>query len=319
MSAARWPCLLLLGLSGCAAGDRALASRGEYHAYRTTRTADTELERLAAAAHYLRAYPRGHFWREVSDWYARAETGYFQQAYDRPSQLRAYLRALPEGPHAKDAEARLDEVLLLRQREGRRDREERRRFTRIESSLSRAEQQRKSFVNDVVGLAELLASTRSFGQPTSALSDALIFAFRLRPPVGRCEVDHCQKSWEIPYAVPEAGALGERRAKLRLEFELDGGALQAVVVSGPELFSRLAEGIDRQAVLADDWQLRTEAIGRAVQALENAIEAALPAASCRRDPVAPWVIWRSCQNVSFRARAATETGEFDRFEIRSAP
>jgi hypothetical protein len=267
----------------------------------------------------LHEHADGRFVDEVKHFYGRTESNFYARAYDHPALLRVYLRNLPNGPHASAVSARLDEFALLDERRRAREQRENQNFNRIANSLAEAEAGRSRLVAKVVELVRLLAATRSFGQPTSELADQLIYQFRLEEPRGHCDDDGCRKQFHLEFAVPEGGGLRARTLELTLEIGLDRGLVRSVSVSGAQLFSRLAEAVDRRPVNDRDWQARMDAIGRAVQVLENALEEALPASECRRDPVAPWIVWRACRSVTFRAAAATEAGQLDRFEVVSTP
>ena len=95
---------------GCAVGNRLVGSRSDYVAYRKTRVAGSELDRLGAANRYLKDHPDGRYREEVAGWFTVEERRYVQRAHDRPSLLRAYLAALPDGPRAGDVKARLTEL-----------------------------------------------------------------------------------------------------------------------------------------------------------------------------------------------------------------
>ena len=303
-------------LSGCGFGNRAVASRADYAAYRKTHTEPREIERLAAADSYLREHRDGRFRREVRAYYARNEARFFRAAYNHPSQLTLYVRHLPEGPHASAARARLDEFALLKERRARKEREQREQQAAIERGLKQAEIDRRAFVQELVQLAGELAATPRLGQALTELSPEL--RQRVEPTGQLCGVERCEKHWQRPFGVPASGGLHQQNVPLRLDIELTSGATQALIVSGPQLFSHIAEALDRKRINSADWQERTEAIGRAVQLLENAVEARLPAAECRQDPVAPWVVVRQCRGLLFRAAAGLEPGQPDRFEMRAA-
>jgi hypothetical protein len=305
----------LLFAAGCGSGNRFIADRHDYALYRETRLARDIETRFAASQRYLRDEPSGRFREEVLAWFNRAEPRFFALGRNRPSILRAYLRALPDGPHAAAAQARLEEFGILNQYRAEREAQSERFISRVEGELERAETGRKAVISELTTLARLLAATRSFGRPTSELDHELIYRFRLQPPAGVCLESICHKEFRIPYAVPAGKKLAPREAYFLLSITLARGLVERLSVSGPELFSRIAEAVDRQPISASDMQARAEAIGRSVQVLENAVEAALPAAECRRDVLAPVVLERRCRGVRWRMVAALELGGDDHFEI----
>jgi hypothetical protein len=305
--------LLLLG--GCGVGSRLTADRKDYTLYRETRVGATPEQRLAASGRYLKELPNGRFRSEVERQFAQTEPRFFAQAHDRPSLLRAYLRALPDGPHAKDASARLEEFGLLNKFRARHQAASESFVQRVESELVSAERGRQSVVREVSTLVSLMARTRSFGAPTSELDDELIYRFRLSPPAGTCAESRCAKSFHFGYAVPEAGKLAPRALDIVLSFELDRGNVTSISLAGRDLFTRLAEAMDRIAISSSDQLARMEAIARAVQLVDNATSSAFPDPGCRKDVIAPVVLARECGGVRLLVRAAIEPGEDDRVEV----
>ncbi len=310
---------LLLPLGGCAVGARLTADRRDYALYRETRVGASPEQRLAASGRYLKEEPNGRFYAEVAQRFAQSEARFFAQAYDRPSLLRAYLRALPDGPHAKDASARLDEFGLLNRFRAR-DRAASESFVqRVESDLVRAENGRQALVREVTTLASLMARAQ-LGVPTSELEHELIFRFRLSPPAGTCVESRCTKTFHFDYAVPEAGKLTPRAADFRLAFELEHGNVVGMSLSGRGLFTRLGEAVDRVAIASSNLLARTESIARAAQLFDNATSSAFPGAECQRDVIAPVVLARECRGVRLTVIAALEPAQDDRVEVvRAAP
>ncbi len=309
----------LAWLTGCGVGNRMLASRQDYALYRETRVAPSAEARLTAAGRYLREEPEGRFRPEVRAWFEAFEARFFAEAHDRPSLLRAYLRALPHGPHADAAAARLVEFGLLNAYHDRREAASEQFILRAESELDHAEAARSDLLKVWSELFALLANVRSFGQPTSALDDQLIYRFRLEPPAGHCEVGTCSKPFTRPYWLPTKSGFVAREADFTLDFQLEAGGVERVSVSGFELFSRLTEVLDRVVLDPQNLLGRTEAIARALQFVENAIELGLPSAECRRDVVAPLILRRECRGVRFDMIVAVESGELDRVEVSRAP
>lgn len=307
--------LLACGLPGCAVGNQLSASRADYSAYRQTRVAPNVEARLAASGRYLREQPEGRFRPEVRAWFELAEPRFFADAHDRPSLLRAYLRALPNGPHAQAARDRLEEFELLNEYSGKREAASERFLTRVESELERAQAERERFIATVTGLVVSMANTRTFGQPTGELDHTLIYRFRLEPPVGHCVGDVCQKQFELGYSVPTRAGLVARSARFELGIDLNAGLVKRLRLAGPELFSRVTEAVDRIYLDPGNLLGRTEAIARTLQLFENTLEPVLPSGECRRDVVAPVVLQRVCRGVSLSLVVGIEPGELDRVEV----
>ncbi len=92
--------LLGLGALSCASTARITGDFAEYRSYRQFRVSTTLEARLGAAEQYLRDYPQGDYREEVRAWYVPAEKRYCKRSWNKPSRLRAYLDAMPHGPHA---------------------------------------------------------------------------------------------------------------------------------------------------------------------------------------------------------------------------
>ncbi|HEV8245388.1 MAG TPA: hypothetical protein VGP93_06460, partial [Polyangiaceae bacterium] len=184
---------LLLGIEGCAVGTRFAAGHEDYRLYRETRLAATVEDRLSASNRYLQTLPNGQWRDEVRAWFKLGESAYFRAAKNSLPRLRAYLVAMPDGPHAREVGSRIveleSEIAFAERREQRTLSSAR----RVQTTLSKAAQQRQLLVRDVSEWLRLLAGIDSWGQPTSALDDQLIFRFRLEPPHGSCSGDVCKK------------------------------------------------------------------------------------------------------------------------------
>ena len=125
-------------LMSCASSARLTGDFGEYRVYRQARLAPTLEERLAAGDRYLHEYPRGDYRDEVKRWFGPAEEHYFRLAWNNLPRLRAYLDAMPRGPHA---EAVADRISQLESRTVYADRREQRMLERaqtFEERLARA-------------------------------------------------------------------------------------------------------------------------------------------------------------------------------------
>jgi hypothetical protein len=112
-------CSLLL--AACANTARVTGDFTEYRSYRQTRLAGTLEQRLGASERYLRDYPQGDYREEVRRWFAPAEKRYFRLSWNNLPRLRAYLDALPHGPHAEAAAERITELESRRMFADRRD------------------------------------------------------------------------------------------------------------------------------------------------------------------------------------------------------
>ena len=296
--------LICVALSGCAVGERLVTGRGDYRTYRTTVVGATELDRLAAGNQYLKRYPNGRYIDEVKAWFARHDARFVARNHDRPSALRAYLQVVPDGPRSSEVRARLTELDIYRGYKKRDSDREAAQLSRVASELGEAMRTRREFVQVFALLVSKLTKISSFGLPLSALPPELANEFR--GPKSACETERCVKPFRLGYTVPGQSKFVAREAQFELLAVARGGRLERAELGGSELFSRVGEAVHRQAVAAESLSGRVDAIARAVQVVENAIEARLPAAACQREAVAPAVLVRDCRGLRVEMRAGTE-------------
>ena len=312
--------LALLALSvapGCAAGTRITATHEDYRLYRDTRLATTMEERLGASHRYLSRMPEGKWASEVRSWFRLSEPAYYKSALDSAPRLRAYLLAMPDGPHAAAVTSRLVELETAAGFDEARNQRELGAARRVQSNLALAAEQRRAFMREVTALIERLAAIDSYGKPTSALDGDFLLYFRLQAPAAACDDAGCTKSVVARYQIPGGGTLLPREAAYQVELVLSEGALVRVELEGPELFSRLGAALELQAVERERPQTRVEAIGRVLPLLTNALEGKLPEARCARDPVSPTILERVCDGRRVSAVAGGE-GEMDRVTFEPA-
>ena len=315
MSRARswlWGCLLL---TSCASTARITGDFDDYRSYRRTRLAPTLEERLGAGQRYLRDFPHGDYRDEVRRWFLPAEKHYFRLAWNNLPRLRAYLDAMPDGPHA---EAVTDRITELDSRRIYADRREQRMLNvahGFEARLESAAQQRREFLREFGALVRLLGATRSFGEPTSELDSELLLRFRVHQPPGICQADQCSKLFSFPYAVPDGNALATREARVTLDITLQRGLVQSISLSGPELLTRVAEAVQVRAIPDQNPQARAEALGQALDLVADALDSPLPRAHCEIEVVSPVVLARRCDGVQVLVVAGTEPGAPDRLSV----
>ena len=296
-------------VAGCAALPTLTERPEEYHLYRAARIAPTLEERLHAADRYLRQVPRGPHAKQLRDWFTQTEERYYLSAFNRLSQLYAYEQALPQGPHIEEVRTRIVALTArrARQRESGLDEE---RIAATQGRLVRADASRRAFVAAVKEWASRLVQIESFGEPTSELSDDMIFAFRLSPPRGACRGDSCRKLLELSYEVPGERQLVERAALLEVQLELDRGLLSSARLAGPELWLRLAEALSLTPLPSPTPEERAAAVGRAVLLLRAVLEPKLPAGECEKVALPPILLERACRGLRVRMIAG-EAGEQD--------
>jgi hypothetical protein len=86
-------------------------------------------------------------------------------------------------------------------------------------------------------------------------------------------------------------------------------------LSGPELFTRVAEAVEVNAVPAGNPQARAEALAHAVDVLADALEDPLPKARCAIEVVSPVILARRCEGVKLEVVAGLEAGGLDRLSM----
>jgi hypothetical protein len=305
-----------LALCGCGVGQQLTASRADYEAYRRVRLAGSVEQRLAESWRYLKLMREGRFRGEVRGWFVRNEPRYVELFYDDLARLRAYLETVPDGPRAQAIADRIGELELAIEFDRRRERQLTQEARSIESSLAEAQSLRRDLVQTFVGWAERLARIESWGQPTSALDHDLIFHFRLSAPRARCVEQRCTKSLSLPYVVPDVRRLEPRQAIFDVVLLLDErGGVKSAIVTGPELFTRVAEAAEMRAIGPSQGLARAEAIARIAELLKRAWDPLLPEASCAREAVSPVVLERACRGLRVRVTAAASLEEEDRIEF----
>ena len=314
--------LLLAGapsVASCVSIARVTGDFGDYRSYRQTRVANTLEERLGASERYLRDYPKGDYHEAVRRWFAPQEKRYLRLSWDNLPRLRAYLDVMPHGPHSVVVTERITEPESRRIFSDRRDQRVLDRAQGFEARLAEAAEQRRAFLRELTQLTKLLASTRSYGEPTSALDPELLLRFQVRRPVGHCDGDLCSKVFSFRFAVPEHKALALRLAEVTLEIILERGLVQQLALSGKELFARVAEAVTVRAVPPNNAQANSEALGQALEVVSGALDGPLPAARCTASAVSPVVLARRCDGVRAEVVTSTEPGEPDRIVVRPEP
>ncbi len=307
----------LLGL-GCAAVPTLTERPEEYHLYRTARVAPTLEERLRAAQQYLRDVPNGPHTKKLRTWFVGAEEKYYLQAFDRLPNLYAYRAALPAGPHIEEVESRIAALEGRKTRRLARVSEEDARIAATQVKLQDADAQRRAFVTTFKDWSARLTRIRSFGEPTSELADETIFAFRLTEPRGICQGDSCRKLLQLRYQVPGERELVQREALLEVQLELERGLLRRARVSGPELWTRLAEALSLQPMPSATPEERADAVSRAAMLVRALLEPTLPAAECEKPAAPPLVLLRQCRGLQARMSAAKAATDDDSLEISPA-
>jgi hypothetical protein len=303
--------LAALALSGCSIGNQLVAGRSEYELYRNTRLAPTVEARLAAGNRYLKNEPEGRYAAEIKAWFEPAEKAYVSAAWDSLPRLRAYMKALPDGPSQKRVESRAEELEATIGFAAKREKEAEARRAELEANLDRAAEQRREFLDEMSAWIRTLAAIRSWGKPLAELEPEVVSRFGGGAIGDSCLDELCSKAFTPRFAIPAKQQVVPREAAYSVELVLKGGAVVEARLRGRELFSRLGEALDRRAVSFSDPQSRAEGIGRALSLVIEALGSSLAAESCERPAVSPIVLERACGGVRVVATAALATGEDD--------
>jgi hypothetical protein len=148
--------------------------------------------------------------------------------------------------------------------------------------------------------------------PADDLDPNFLRAFRDEDPASVCGPAACVKQLTLSYEIPVQKELSERVVVFDVILSLSDGAVSSAELMGPDLFSRLAEAVQRVPVAAEDSQARAEAIGASRQLLATLLESRFPEASCVAEAVSPVILARACQGTRVTAIAAPELGGEDR-------
>jgi hypothetical protein len=308
--------LCALALAGCVMGRQAGASVKEHTLYRQARTAATLEDRLAAAHAYQNDFPDGAWTPEVRGWLESAHADYYARIRDDPAALRGYLAILPQGSDsAREVRSRLGELEVEEKYRAAQEFEFEVQAAKIDCELKRASAQRQAVVDRVMLFVSYVSAIRSWGEPTSSLDHDFLYQWRIRPPRSHCALGRCTKTEIMPYAIPEERQLSRRVAVFDVVIEIDKGGVSRAVVTGPELFSRIAEALELKSVAPDDAHARLEALTTAIHVVQNAFEKSLPALECDRPPVSPVLILRECRGVRAQMIAGRDGSEEDRIVI----
>lgn len=315
-------------LGGCRLGRRLTAHPDDYAAYRPTRTLPTLEERLRAGEVYLRAHPDGAFVDDVRRAYGRAEEALWLSKRGSSAGLRAYLDALPEGPHAAEARRTLAardaaSVDLLGRRAG-----------ETEQRLAAAAADR-AVARDEIGLwVRRFADDAVFRGSIGDAPAELVVAWSLALPPPRCAPRddggrRCSKLVERGFVLPSAqarGTPGDGDRSLVLEIVVDEdarGAVCAVTIGGPAAFSRREEAASLEP--GDGAPARERASLAASSLVRSTLETrpvAPPAARtpCTESPAggAPGAIDLACGDLRVEVRPGAGPGDDDAVRISRA-
>jgi hypothetical protein len=301
-----WLCLLLL--CGCNAGRVFIASPGDYADYRRVRIAETYDARMSAAWHYLKTRPDGRYADRLRKYFDRAEPVFFAARSRNIAGLSAYLEALPDGPHARDALAALTAM-----KHDRRRRELDERMARASSMRLDADRKSRKAASELpLWWARALLDPRLWQKPISEAPPEFLVRWRLALPRPECTDDdpepgerRCTKSVAVAYRVRGEGRRVERTIGLDVELVLDADwRLKRAMMSGKDVFVHAREGEADQ--LLDPAEARTRAAQRFVSVLTKKLFA--DALECNGGTDDKGVTTLECERVKITIEAG-ETGD----------
>jgi len=305
-----------------------IASPSDYADHRATRVAPTFEARLAAAQRYLEEHPDGRYRDEVRAFFDPAEEAFYGAKKDSEAGLRAYLAALPKGPHREQAGRRIGE-LETAARSARAELQ--RSSAEVEARVSgRAATQRARVRGEIQTWVRRFVDPAAYAAPLSAARADLIVPFALSLPSPRCALldvpegavaRRCAKLLDLPYSVEGERGAEPREATIEITLDQDArGVPLGVVIGGPDLFLRLEETHRVKPVAPGDAAQRAAAITRAVELVKATFVARVSdEPACRRRPSPPAVLDLACGGVRVTVSAAGATGEDDRVVIRPLP
>ncbi len=300
-----------VALAGCAVGNQLVAGRGEYELYRSTHLAPTMEARLAAGNRYLKSDPNGRFAADIKTWFDPAEKAYVGAAWNSLPRLRAYMKALPDGPSIDRVKSRAEELEATIGFAAKRERDSEARVAAIQANLERAAEQRKAFLDDVSGWLRAFSAVKSWDKPLAELDAEVVGRFGGDKAGESCLEELCSKAFTPRFAIPVKEKLVPREAAFTAELVVRGGIVVEGRLRGRELFSRIGEALDRRAISFSDPQSRAEGIGRALSLVTNALGTGFPPETCEKPAVSPIVLERACAGLRVVATAALTTGEDD--------
>jgi len=242
----------LISLAGCNAGRAFIASPSDYADYRRVRVANDIDERMAATWYYLEHRPDGPYRERLQRYFDKAEPVFFKVRRRSLKGLEAYLRALPDGPHASAA---LEE-LMTRRNDARRE-ELALRLARVAGLRLDRERKKRKRASELLGwwLTSLLDEAL-WDRPLSQAPTEFVVRYRLALPRPVCEPDvdepdhrRCYKSVARDFRVAADGKRVERRIAFDVELELDESwHLQRASIAGGGLFVATAEARTQRAI-----------------------------------------------------------------------
>ncbi len=262
---------LACAAAGCDTGRAFTATPNDYADYRQVRVAGTFDERMAAMWRYVTTRPKGRFAAELRAEIEATEPIYYKARSQSPAGLNAYLAALPEGPHAKDAHAALLERRADVQREAQAEQATHAMMRRIDAE----ERGRKGVAGLVEWWVRALLDPAPWHGTFSDAPPELLARFRMAAPEPRCTSDEdgqsCEKKIVRTFRVRHESGEVDRELAMTITIQLDPEYhLERATLAGPGLGLRTEEAAlgeasdgDRKAATAA-WQALVDRLNKAI-------------------------------------------------------
>ena len=263
---------LMTATLACGATQLVVSGPSDYDAYRRYRLAQTLDDRLAAGWIYLRDEPEGAFRGEVLRWFGPAETRFFNEAGRTPGGASAYLKLMPDGPHAEE------EATFLRAFEREKIEGPLREQRALEAARKKAETARKAageaielWTRRALAITAWREPLESFRKVDKGIADALD-----ETPTAKCDADACTKTLYFTYPVPDASPPTDRVVPVVVRLDLASGAVVSMSIVAPKGgFTWWLEGVEARPIDPFDATARSEAIMRAKNRIETLAREAL--------------------------------------------
>ncbi len=252
--------VLLVAAIGCNASRTFIATSGDYADYRRVRVAEDIDTRLAAAWEYLEKRPDGQYAERLRRYFEQAEPVFFKIRKRSAKGLEAYLRALPDGPHAKEAV----ELLLTLRDEKRRDSIDARQALATGRRLDSERDKRESAARLLTWWTHAFLEPGVWSRPLSEAPKALVTRLFLGLPQPRCEMvpgrpgrHTCVKAVEQSFVVPGKGKMENRTIAFLLAVELDERwRVSGVTLTGSGILLATEEARSARASSDGEAQIR---------------------------------------------------------------
>lgn len=310
----RAPALLLAALlCGAQASCVLVASTGEYRLYRKMRLTDSNLTRGQLIRAYERDYPGGALAGNVKALRRRLEQTMYRAAVDEYG-IQLYLRALPDGEHRGEAEARL---AVARRSRAARDAAERAQAEQDAAVARQEEQQRRRWFRAAfLGWVQILSRVGGWNTPMPEFLTAnaeLAAVWREGGVAPVCDENVCTREYPHDYYIRRRGETRiDRQARFLLRIhQTEGKVTRIDVLLAGQGFFAWRELESQEEIDAEDPAAMTDARERAKTALSEMVQTHLAGGAVATIPAdaAATVLWAYAKDTVRVEVTASPTGE----------